>query len=126
MDYVFGYEITGDKKKYLIIMDEMKSWQPSINMQNQKYDIVYLPLGIFDINPLTNKRLINENHPTLKDEQTIEETLKTVKELNSDKFILSHIEEPDNITYKLGKQLSKYYSKKLNKNIKLAYDGMII
>lgn len=126
VNYVFGYEITGDNERYLIIMDEMKNWQPGMDMITKKYSTVYLPLGIFDVNPFTNTRLISENHPTLKDEQTIAETLEIVKKLTSDNFIVSHIEEPDNITYALGKRLSKYYSRKLNKNIKFAYDGMFI
>ena len=126
MDYVFGYEISGDGQKFLLIMDELKNWQPGAAAAANRYTLVYLPLGIFDINPFTHKRLIDENHPTLKDEQTIEETLETVQKLNSDTFVLSHIEEPDNITYALGKRLSKYYSEKTHKNIILAYDGMII
>lgn len=126
MDYVFGYEIIEDNQKYLIIMDEMKNWKPNMEIIKSKYNIVYLPLGIFDVNPFSNKRLINENHPILKDEQTVEETLELIKKLNSECFILSHIEEPDNITHKLGKQLSIYYSKKLNKDVILAYDGMFI
>lgn len=126
IDYVFGYEITGNHKKYLIIMDEMKNWQPSMEVLKTNYDIVYLPLGIFDINPLTNTRLISENHPILKEEQTVGETLEVIKRINSERFILSHIEEPDNITLKMADKLSKFYSQKLQKKVNLAYDGMLI
>jgi len=125
-DYVFGYEIYSKKKKILIIMDEMKNWNPGEKILNQNYNTVYVPFGIFDVNPITKKRMIDEKHPILEEEHTINETIEIIKKLNADYFILSHIEEPDNISYKLGKQLSKYYSKKLNKRIIVAYDGLII
>jgi phosphoribosyl 1,2-cyclic phosphate phosphodiesterase len=56
-DYVFGYLIKDDEKKLLIIMDELKGWVPNKELSNIEYDLVYLPFGIFDINPLNNKRL---------------------------------------------------------------------
>jgi phosphoribosyl 1,2-cyclic phosphate phosphodiesterase len=125
-DYVFGYIIEGEGKLILIVMDEMKNWEPSAEILGMKFDLVYLPFGIFDINPFTNQRLIDERHPILEDEQVIEETIDIIRELNSSKFVLSHIEEPDNITFGIGKELSRYYSKTTNKNIELAYDTMSI
>jgi len=126
VDYVFGYEIYSKNKKALIIMDEMKNWNPGVKILNKKYNTVYVPFGVFDVNPITKERMIDGEHPILEDEHTINETIEIIKKLNADVFVLSHIEEPDNISYKLGEQLSKYYTKKLRKQIIVAYDGLMI
>ena len=107
-------------------MDEMKNWNPGVKILNKKYNTVYVPFGVFDVNPITKERMIDGEHPILEDEHTINETIEIIKKLNADVFVLSHIEEPDNISYKLGEQLSKYYTKKLRKQIIVAYDGLMI
>ncbi|MFZ4859313.1 MAG: hypothetical protein ACOYL3_23290 [Desulfuromonadaceae bacterium] len=81
MDYSFGYEIQGDGKLILIIMDELKGWLPPKRVLDTLYDVVYMPLGIINVNPLTKIRNIQENHPILIDEQTVDETLAHVKKL---------------------------------------------
>jgi len=126
MDYVFGYIISNDTQKILIVMDELKNWVPSAEIQNTAFDLIYLPFGIFDVNPFTNKRNIDVDHPLLAGEQTIEETLGIVTLVKAKKFILSHIEEPDNITIGFAKKLEAHYSAKMGKNIELAYDTMLI
>jgi phosphoribosyl 1,2-cyclic phosphate phosphodiesterase len=125
-DYVFGYEITGENKKMLIIMDELKTWVPSDGILSTRYDLIYLPFGIFEVNPFTNERNINKNNPLLETEQTIGETLNYVRMLNAKLFVLSHIEESDHITISLCKKLESLYSKITNKNIKIAFDTMKI
>jgi len=125
-DYVFGYEIASPTQKILIIMDEMKDWKPADRIRSTHYDLVYLPFGIFDVNPITQKRLIDAAHPLLEDEQTVDETIAIIDMLTAKRFILSHIEEPDGITIELGRQLSDYYSRKTGKDITLASDTMLI
>ena len=125
-DYSFGYEIAGQGKRILIIMDELKFWEPSDQVLNTKYDLVYLPLGIMDVNPITKKRNMDENHPLLEDEQTLGETLDYVGRLSSARFLLSHIEEPDEISYEMGIELGKYCSQLTGKNVELAYDTQIV
>ena len=125
-DYSFGYEIENLDKKILVIMDELKNWKPTNEILNSKYDLVYLPIGIVDVNPITNKRNIVENHSILKDEQTMNETMEYVKMLSSKIFILSHIEEPDEISYEMGLQLGEYFSLITGKKVEVAYDTQII
>jgi len=125
-DYSFGFEVHGDGKRILIIMDELKFWEPSSEVLNWKYDLVYLPLGIVDVNPITKKRNINENHSILKDEQTIGETLEYVGRISADRFLLYHVEEPDEISYKMGIELGKYCSMTSGKNVEIAFDTQIV
>jgi phosphoribosyl 1,2-cyclic phosphate phosphodiesterase len=121
-DYSFGYDIAGTGKRILIIMDELKFWIPSKEISETAYDLIYLPLGIVDVNPITNERNIDPNHPILEDEQTVLETLEYVKTLKSKQFILGHVEEPDGITYEMGEKLGEYSSRITMKNVRIAYD----
>lgn len=125
-DYSFGYEIIGNGKKILVIMDELKFWIPNDKILNTKYDCIYLPIGIVDVNPITNFRSIIKNHPILDCEQTLLETIEYVNKLSSNIFILSHIEEPDNISYEMGCKIGEYCSNVTGKNVKVAYDTQII
>jgi len=121
-DYSFGYDIAGFEKRILVIMDELKYWIPKQEIYDTIYDLIYLPLGVVDVNPITKLRNIDQNHPVLEDEQTILETLEYIRTLNSKQFILGHVEEPDGVTIEMGERLSKYCSEITGKNIKIAYD----
>ena len=121
-DYSFGFDVSGEGKRILVIMDELKFWNPGEDILNAAYDLVYLPLGIVDVNPISKKRNIDENHTILKDEQTLGETLEYVNRLSSANFILSHVEEPDEISYGMGIQLGNYCSDITGKNVRIAYD----
>jgi phosphoribosyl 1,2-cyclic phosphate phosphodiesterase len=125
-EYVFGFMINGGGKKALIIMDELKDWQPSPEILETAFDAVYLPFGIFDINPITGIRILPTDHELFEAENCIGETLELVRELNSARFILSHIEEPDNITLGLARLLEAYYSNETGKNIAIAFDTMSV
>ncbi len=125
-DYVFGYTVSDGQKNALIIMDELKGWLPDETIRSTRFDAVYLPFGILDINPVYNKRNIASDHPMLETEATITDTLKIIGELDSDLFVLSHIEEPDNITVDLARHLEYIYSNQMGKTIRLAHDGMVI
>ena len=123
-EYVFDYVISGGDKRILIVMDELKDWQPGQEILETPFDLVYLPFGIFELNPITGARNLPADHPTLDSEQSIGETLKIVESLSSKKFILSHIEEPDNITFSLAGKLENHYSKETGKRVVIAYDTM--
>jgi phosphoribosyl 1,2-cyclic phosphate phosphodiesterase len=125
-DYSFGFEIFGFGNRILIIMDELKFWQPGDHILNTRYDLIYMPLGIVDVNPITHKRNIDENHPVLKDEQTISETLEYMNRLLSGRFLLSHIEEPDEISYQMGIELGNYCTRITGKKVEIAYDTQVV
>lgn len=125
-DYSFGYEICGFGQSLLVIMDELKHWQPDATVLQTRYDLVYLPLGIVDVNPLTGTRNIHPEHPILADEQTLAETLDYVRRLSARQFILSHIEEPDGISLAMGQDLGEYCSRTSGKPVQLAYDTLLV
>jgi len=125
-EYVFGYKIFDDTQSILIIMDELKNWIPSKDILETQFDLVYLPFGIFHFNPITNQKLLPDDYFLFEEEQTIDETLNIVKLLSSKQFVLSHIEEPDNITIELANDLQTFYTNETHKEIKLAFDTMKI
>jgi len=124
--YAFGYDVEYEGKRVLLIMDELKGWSPNEIQRSVNYDLVYLPFGVFDYNPIEGARKVPPDYALLDDEATIEETLSVLKKLNSKRFILSHIEEPDGISIELGGQLGKFYSRETGKTIVLAEDTMNI
>ena len=71
IDYVFGYDIRSSSTRILVIMDELKGWQPSEITASTSYDLVYLPLGVFDLNPISGRRTVAVDHPILNDEQAL-------------------------------------------------------
>ena len=126
VEYVFGYEIHGNDKRVLIVMDELKGWQPSDRVRATRYDVVYLPIGVLDVNPVSGVRLIDADHPMLKGEQTIGETAEVMSQLDAGSFVLSHIEEPDCITLDLASDLSRLLTARIGRPVRLAHDTMLV
>lgn len=121
-DFVFGYKIFNDSQAIIVIMDELKDWIPPIKIQETKFDLVYLPFGIFNFNPITKTKILPDDYFRYDEEATIDETLEIVKRLKSKQFVLSHIEEPDNITLELAGYLERFYSDETGQKIKIAFD----
>lgn len=124
--FAFGYDVEYEGKRVLLIMDELKWWSLNEAQRSVYYDLVYLPFGVFDYDPIAETRKVPPDYALLKDEATVEETLAVLKQLNSKRFILSHIEEPDGISIELGGQLGKFYSRQTGVTVVLAEDTMNI
>jgi phosphoribosyl 1,2-cyclic phosphate phosphodiesterase len=125
-DFVFGFDIAGGGKRVLVIMDELKLWNPPPRVLAAQYDLVYLPLGVVDVNPLTGVRSIDPNHSIFESEQTLAETLDYVNSLSSKAFLLGHVEEPDGIGFEMGERLGRHCSQVTGKNVALAFDTMLV
>ena len=126
INYVFGYEIASDNQRIFIVMDELKGWMPSGQMLERTYDLVYLPIGVFDVNPITGERLVPADHPMLSDEQSIGETIDVVRAMNAGTSVLSHVEEPDGISFELAGELSEHYTRQLGREVIVAHDTMAV
>jgi len=122
-DYVYGFIISNDTTKVLIIMDELVGWKVPDDLS--QLDLAILPAGIFDTNPLTGVQNIAKNHPVLEEECTFKETIEIVKKLNGDRIIMSHIEEADRLSFDDLKSVEDMYREK-GIEIEFAYDRMVI
>ncbi|MCP8615979.1 MBL fold metallo-hydrolase [Salirhabdus salicampi] len=122
-DYVYGFLLEEENKRVLIVPDELYQWTPPKSLQG--IDVAILPLGICEFHPLNGERLIQKDHPLLQSEATFAYTLQVVKQLQPKRTIITHIEEPDGLSYNDFKVLEK----KLREdeyNIEFAYDTMKI
>jgi phosphoribosyl 1,2-cyclic phosphate phosphodiesterase len=122
-DYSFGFDISGGGRRALVIMDELKLWIPSQKVCDTEFDLIYLPIGIIDVNPITGNRNIDPRHSILETEQTLAETLDYVNMLNGKKFVLGHIEEPDGVGFDMGQLIGRFCSETTGKSVTVAYDS---
>ncbi|MCP3029013.1 hypothetical protein [Halobacillus sp. A5] len=122
-DYVYAFLIESDSKKVLIAMDELNNWKPHEDVIG--VDLAILPVGIFEFHPLNGERLLLEDHPVFQEEATFNETLEIVKTLEAKHVILTHIEEPNGLSFNDFKELENKL-KSYGLNIEFAYDTQLV
>jgi phosphoribosyl 1,2-cyclic phosphate phosphodiesterase len=120
---VYAFLFEGEGKRVLIVPDELFGWEPSDNVKG--VDLAVLPMGVVEFNPFTNIRVVPKNHPVLKSESTFQQTLEVIKALNAKKVVLTHIEEPDNLSYD-DLQLLEKRLRAEGLNVDFAYDTLIV
>lgn len=122
-NYVYAFLCTEGEKRILIAPDELKGWDPPAEMRS--LDLAVIPMGVVEFDPFTGERRIPEKHPILKIEATYRQTLDIVRKLDAQRVIMTHIEEPDGMSFddlqKLEKQLQAE-----GLPITFAYDTMLI
>lgn len=122
-DYVYAFMLESKDKKILIAVDELKNWKPEASMRD--IDLAVLPVGIFEVHPLTGKRILAKDHPLLQVEATFMETLEVIKELDAKRVILTHIDEPNGLGYNDLQELeAKLKAEGLQ--VEFAYDTQIV
>jgi phosphoribosyl 1,2-cyclic phosphate phosphodiesterase len=124
--FAFAWSVEGEGKRLLVVMDEIKGWEPAPAILASRWDLVYLPLGIYDRDAFTGRVLMDPAHPILQSEQTVDETLALAARLDTPRLVLSHIEEPDGIGRALGERLGRLWSGRLGREVILAWDTMVI
>jgi phosphoribosyl 1,2-cyclic phosphate phosphodiesterase len=82
-------------------------------------------MGLAEIDPLTGERRIHEDHPVLGSEATFQQTLDLVPLLDAGRVIMTHIEEPDNLTHDDLLVLSQRLRDE-GLSITFAYDTMVV
>jgi phosphoribosyl 1,2-cyclic phosphate phosphodiesterase len=95
--YVYAFLFEGEGKRVLIAPDELHRWQPTDDVRG--VDLAIVPMGLADLHPLTGERQIPAEHPVLRSEATFEQTLEIVRELGARRVVMTHIEEPDQLSY---------------------------
>ena len=122
-DYVYAFLFEGESKRVLIVPDELYGWEPSDQVTG--VDLAVLPMGVVEFNPFTNARVIPADHPVLKSESTFQQTLDVIRALEARKVLLTHIEEPDNVSYDDLRLLEvRLHAEGLN--VDFAYDTLIV
>jgi phosphoribosyl 1,2-cyclic phosphate phosphodiesterase len=96
-NYVYAFLMEESGKRVLIVADELHNWSPSPDVCG--VDLAILPMGLVEFDPCTGERRISAEHPLLKEEATFDQTLEIVRQLQAARVILSHIEEPDGLSY---------------------------
>jgi phosphoribosyl 1,2-cyclic phosphate phosphodiesterase len=117
-DYVYAFELGGDGKRLLLVMDELHDWVPPSALRG--VDLAVLPMGLSEHDPFTGERRIHERHPVLRFEATFEQTLRIVDELDARRVVLGHVEEVDGLGYDDLKRLET----EVGRNITFAWDTM--
>jgi phosphoribosyl 1,2-cyclic phosphate phosphodiesterase len=119
-DFVYGFELREGERRALIVMDELKGWRPPPELRG--VDLAVLPMGICEHDPFTGERRIHEDHPILRFESTLEETLAVVDALGAERVVLSHVEEIDGLSHDDLDRLAK----RLDRGIVFAWDGLVV
>jgi phosphoribosyl 1,2-cyclic phosphate phosphodiesterase len=96
-DYVYGFELRDGVKRLLVVMDELHDWEPPPELRG--CDLVVLPMGICEHDPFTGERRIGPDHPILRFEATLPQTLEIARKLAPERIVLSHIEEIDGLSH---------------------------
>jgi phosphoribosyl 1,2-cyclic phosphate phosphodiesterase len=122
-DYVYAFELTEGDKRVLIAMDELNGWMPPNELQ--EVDVAVLPIGLFDVHPLTNERLIPADHPVLNMECTFEETVAIIEQLRPKKVVLTHHEEMNGLSHDELQTVAKRLQKD-DLAVEIAYDTMMV
>jgi phosphoribosyl 1,2-cyclic phosphate phosphodiesterase len=121
--YVYAFLIEDNGKRIFIAMDELHGWQPPDELG--KLDLAIIPKGIDEFDPLMRARLIPADHPVLKSEATMDQTLEIVRRLDCQHVVMAHIEELDQQSFDdliaLEVRLQAEGSP-----VRFAYDGMIL
>lgn len=121
-DFVYAFVFERDGKRLLVVMDELKGWDPPEWARG--VDLAALPKGLDEFHPLTGERRIPRNHPVLKAEATFDETLDVVRRLGAKRTILIHVEEMDGLSFDDLEVVAEKLASR-GPNIEFAYDTMV-
>jgi phosphoribosyl 1,2-cyclic phosphate phosphodiesterase len=118
-----GILLEQQSRRILIAPDEIKGWRPPAMLGN--LDLVVLSIGICQPNPLTKKWAISRDHPVLKSDLTFEEVVQFVaKDLKPSVAVLTHIEEPDTLSYSDFIKVENQLNIGSKTKFIIAYDGL--
>jgi phosphoribosyl 1,2-cyclic phosphate phosphodiesterase len=106
----------------LIAPDELNNWVP---VDLGPLALAVLPMGVVEFDVFSGQPRIDAEHPMLEMEATFEETLEIVRRLNAQRTILTHIEEPDGLSYDDLLRLERKLELE-GLNVTFAYDTMIV
>lgn len=122
-DYVYAFELSDGASRLLVAMDELNGWVPPPEVRG--CDLAVLPMGICELDVFTGERRIHPEHPILRFEATLEETLGIVEQLRARRVVLSHVEEIDGLSYDDLLRLEERLRDE-GRPVEFAHDGMVV
>jgi phosphoribosyl 1,2-cyclic phosphate phosphodiesterase len=122
-DYVYAFLFDHDGRRALIAPDELLGWSPPDDLSG--IDLAVLPMGILEFDPFTGVRQIPEEHSVLRFEATFRQTLEIVGKLDAERVLLTHIEEPDGLSYDDLRRLEAQIRDD-GRDIGFAYDTLVV
>lgn len=122
-EYVFAQIVEGYGKRLFVAVDELFGWRPTAQLGH--FDLAVLPLGVTEFKPLSGQRHYPLDHPVLRREATLAQTLDVVRVLNADQIVLTHISEVDQLSYDDGLVLEERWRQD-GLPITMAYDGLFL
>lgn len=121
--FVYAFLFEEEGKRVLIAPDELLGWTPPAELRG--VDLAVLPMGIIAFDPFTGERRIPKAHPVLKSEATFAQTLEVIHALQAQRVVLTHIEEPDALTYDDLRRLEAQLGQE-ELHVQFAYDTLLI
>lgn len=119
-DFAYGFLVSDQDTRILIIPDEMSNWEPSRQLCG--VDVAVLPIGVFEYHPLTGERIVDLDNPVLQTEWLFPETLEVVRKLNPKRTLLTHI---NGLSFDELKELERAVQDE-GLNVEIAYDTLIV
>ena len=95
--YAYAFLFEGGGRRVLIVPDELLGWAPPAEVKG--VDLAVLPKGLDEFDPFSGDRRIPESHFVLKTEATFRQTLEVARALRAGRVVMTHIEEPDRLSY---------------------------
>lgn len=119
--YVYAFLCEENGRRVLIAPDELVGWQPPDFLHG--VDLAVVPMGIVEFDVWTGERIIPLDHPVLKSEATFRQTLTMLQQIQPQQVIMTHIEEPDNLSYNDLLRLERKLQTE-GRPVRFAYDTM--
>ena len=94
---VYAFILTEGSKRVLVVPDETFGWQPDPALGH--FNLVVMPMGLLEFDPFSGERLISADHSLLTVEATFRQTLDMIRLLDTERTVLVHIEEFDQVSY---------------------------
>jgi phosphoribosyl 1,2-cyclic phosphate phosphodiesterase len=121
-NYVYAFLLVTATARVLIAPDELYGWNPP---DLGPLALAILPMGVCEFDVFTGERRVDAEHPVLQREATFEQTLGIVRRLRARRTILTHIEEPDGLSYDDLLRLEKRLARD-GLNITFAWDTLSV
>ncbi len=122
-DYVYAFLFNEGDRRLLVAPDELRGWKPPPEVQG--VDLAVIPMGVVEFDPFGERRRISEDHSVLRSEATFRQTLEIAAKLKSSRVVMTHIEEPDGLSYDdLVRLEDRLVESGLN--LSFAYDTLVL